>query len=83
MTSLREQDEAAQRASAIAEAKKIIAGHQLTRAQDRLADLERDDFERRVASKPLKELTVSERSEIVRRLGYRRFEELLFAEHAR
>jgi hypothetical protein len=85
MASLAEQEEEQRRKDAISEQKRIIAGHQmnLTKAQDRLQQLEADDFERRIASKPLDQLTVSERSEIISRLGLRRFEELLIRAHQR
>jgi beta-phosphoglucomutase-like phosphatase (HAD superfamily) len=73
------------RRDAIAEAKRLVATHtaHLTKAQDRLRQLEHQDFEARVASRPLSSLTVTERSELIRRKGLRAFEKLLQAEHAR
>jgi hypothetical protein len=79
MATLTEIEEAERRALAIAEARRICAGHEakLAKSRERLAELQDADFVARLASNPVSQMTTTERSELIQKRGLRFFQDAI------
>jgi hypothetical protein len=64
-------------------AERAEAASRLAELESALAVAESSDFKERLGSRPLKEMTLRERSELVARIGYVRFRELVGGRHFR
>jgi predicted RNase H-like nuclease (RuvC/YqgF family) len=80
---LEEQREAEQRAAAINELRKSLAGHEMnaTKVRDRIRELEDADTLARLGSKRVSEMSTREKSELVALVGPEKFAQMVSQEH--